>query len=313
MQDGLHSWHSVQLTPEHALEVAALLERAWSVPSLHYTPEFIAWQMSFPGSPPFVGFRADRGELVACGGASFRQAILPDDASGAPFFLALISFVAVDPQWRGRGLAREVYRKLLTDIEVPVLTFALQNSPGAKLIESVYAGLGFDLHSLALCRIYARSAVVDPGGWNLGAVEILPTRPKQLPAGGLYSFPSPAEWAHQQKDPRPHVLCRWGDAVAWICAQEVRGVTGIHRQAFLESTWGMCAEDLPSLAGFCALQGAACGESNLLQAGNLSFLPAEDLRRGGWRQISIPFSSWWAMRKGTKQLAPPLFSNFAIV
>lgn len=67
MQDGLHSWHSVQLTPEHALEVAALLERAWSVPSLHYTPEFIAWQMSFPGSPPFVGFRADRGNWWPAG------------------------------------------------------------------------------------------------------------------------------------------------------------------------------------------------------------------------------------------------------
>ena len=90
---------------------------------------------ALPGTRHLVG-RA-RGETVACG----RSLVGEDDAlAGAG--PARVGRIAVARAWRGRGLARELMRRLLDDLEAraPDRDVAL----GAQLpAEPLYASFGF--------------------------------------------------------------------------------------------------------------------------------------------------------------------------
>lgn len=284
---------------------AQLLEAAWPVPALRYTAAGLNWQRGFPGAGPWVCLGET--ELIALGGATRRRARI---GSGELRDLAIVSFVAVAGSRRGQGYGRNVYKKLLEELQDPVLTFSLAGSAGADLIEKAYPAAGYHLHSLADCGIYVRmtAKAVPPAGWK---VEPLRHRPQSEAWGGvLVSDPPLQEWEHWALDPRPHagwVASGPGTSGVeatiwcWLVEQQVRTLHGLRGQWVVES-WGGTADIEAQAKGWEMLVWAAAqgGEDHppipLLQANNLSAIAPTHLRERGWRQTSTPFRSWLAWR-----------------
>src|SRR5687767_1037726 len=98
-----------------------ILQASWTVPCLHYSADYLSWQFSFPGQLPnraAVAFIDDR--AVGCVAVTSRTFAL----GGAPFSAYVLSFVAVDPIARGRGLAAQMYSRLLDTITAETAVMA---------------------------------------------------------------------------------------------------------------------------------------------------------------------------------------------
>lgn len=133
---------------------AALLERAYPAGSMRMDCDYLRWAL---------GDRDDLG-IRATAAATRYDSELVGFAASAPVALALdavrtsawiVSFVAVAPEARQRGVARSLYARLLGDLvaqddDPVVLTFAQEGSAGATLIDRCYADLGWHGRELEL-------------------------------------------------------------------------------------------------------------------------------------------------------------------
>ena len=94
---------------EFATEASRILEEAWEPPTLRYTPGFLHWQLSFPSAVELPGVAAFEGtDPVGFAAATARRL----RCGSAVFDMAIVSFVAVRPAWRGQGIASGLYRVL---------------------------------------------------------------------------------------------------------------------------------------------------------------------------------------------------------
>ena len=131
-----------------AAEASALLRLAWKTPALHYSPEYLAWQLSFPGPWPAPGAAAFEGSTLVGFAASTHRRIQSGERS---IEASLVSFVAVHPDHRNQGITGRLYAILLAALverDSEIIMFALAESLGQRGVLSSYPKAGYTLRSL---------------------------------------------------------------------------------------------------------------------------------------------------------------------
>jgi len=240
-----------------AAVASEILSEAWAPPAICYTPDYLKWQLSFPGPTSLQAVVAfDGNEPVGFAGASWRRMRCGQTLS-AVSNVALVSFVAVRPSCRGRGIAAGLYRRLLSfirEIEAPVITFAIAGSPGEAILLRSYAEAGFKVRSLGAYPRYACLARNQIPPENAGIeltvnpddlLSVLPDVVSHCDSdtGILWSDPAPDQIRHYMNDPRPRALLTSTTAesgllqAAWSVRMDVRTPAGEDTMTAIDSVW----------------------------------------------------------------------------
>jgi GNAT superfamily N-acetyltransferase len=301
--------------PQFARQASAILTAAWPAPSLHYTPEYLQWQMSFPGpgAAPAVAAFVDSNPAGFAGSTHRRLRHGPEVID-----VLLVSFVAVHPDFRNRGIAAGLYRTLLAAIaaaRLPVITFAQAGAAGQRAIERAYPEAGFELRSLGSYPGYACAPRAgQETRWM--CEEPTPTPDGRSPAAAvsacaadpslLWSAPSDAQWQHYLQDPRPRTFfslhssetepaAAWAVQTAYVTAQGVNSLTSI------DCVWlNRSRPDL--LSGLASAVAAISQGTTLVNAPSLAGFDPKLLRSAGFRQVGPGFQGYWATAAGTAPL-----------
>ena len=144
-----------QVNPlEFAETASAILEESWPAPHVRYTPDYLGWQLSYPGQLiPLAVAALDGQEPVGFAAATPRRARF----RGLLADLYIVSFVAVRHGWRGRGVAARLYATLLDGIRstaAPVVTFAEADSAAQRRLLDAYSDADFQVGSLGSYPAY---------------------------------------------------------------------------------------------------------------------------------------------------------------
>ena len=195
-------------------EASGLLEEAWTPPAVHYAPNYLRWQLSFPsasGLPCAAAF--DGSQLAGFAGATARRLQHGDRDIDA----AIVSFVAVRPDCRGQGAATGMYRILLQALaerEIPVVTYAMPATAGERALLKAYPAEGFRMQPLGTYSNYAFAPRGDGTdqewrGYFSEDATVLSSLAEELAAKdttGLWSRPTQPQLEHYFTDPRPRKL-----------------------------------------------------------------------------------------------------------
>jgi hypothetical protein len=310
-----------------APEASSLLKEAWAnQPSMEYSPEYVAWQLSFPGPIPPVAVAAfDGAEPVGFVAATVRRLRL--DSNETDGFVA--SFWCMRP---GRGgplgplLLLENLVKKLRSFDTPVLVFGLHDGRGERLFPPIYARAGFLATGLGSLPTYAFLVRSDQtaSDWIVtesDSTAVLSELVSQCASKDptlLYLSPDSAQLDHYSGDPRARRLLVATDtktgsrAAAWAIRASFRNAGGVVSSAptldsvILERSR---ADALPALLRAAAEPGStATAHSVVVNAPSLAGFNAEALQSFGVRQVSSGFQGHlylppsrtdWQSAKGT--------------
>ena len=317
-----------QLLPgaQFAPQASAILTAAWSAPALHYTPEYLHWQMSFPGpaEAPAVAAFVDSSPAGFAGSTHRRLRYGPEIVD-----VLLVSFVAVHPDFRNRGIAAGLYRTLLAAIaaaRLPVITFAQAGSAGQKALERAYVNAGFELRSLGSYPAFACAPrAVQETQWTpqastpaLGESVARAVDACAADRSLLWSAPSDVQWLHYLEDPRPRSLLslqsRDGEAAAaWMVQTAYVSAQGVNSVATIDCAWLNRArpELLSGLAS--AVAGLSPAVTTMVNAPSLAGFDPKLLRQAGFRQVGPGFQGYCATAAGSVPLPPAAAVNCEIV
>jgi GNAT superfamily N-acetyltransferase len=192
-----------------AASASALLNEAWLAPALHYTPEYLEWQAAFPAPWPLPAAAAFDGAVLAGFAAATARRVRHGPTA---VHVAVVSFVAVKPDYRNRGVAAALYSTLLEALkllEAPILTFAVPGSAGERTLLKAYPRAGFSIQPFGS---YAGSMAIQavappPSDWRASFTEdpnlldqVIEHCAKEQSV--LWSAPDDAQMAHHRTDPR---------------------------------------------------------------------------------------------------------------
>jgi GNAT superfamily N-acetyltransferase len=312
--------------PEFAPQASAILTAAWPAPALHYTPEYLRWQTSFPGpvAAPAVAAFVDSNPAGFAGSTHRRLRHGPEVID-----VLLVSFVAVHPDFRNRGIATGLYRTLLAAIaaaRLPVITFAQAGSAGQKAIERAYPEAGFELQSLGSYPGFACAPrASEETQWirdeSTAALEGSPValavdacaRDRNL----LWSAPSDEQWGHYLQDPRPRRLLSLNSsddepAAAWMVQTAYTTAQGVSAVAAIDCVWlNRSRPDL--LPGLAAAVARISPAAAVVNAPSLAGFDSKLLRQAGFRQVGPGFHGYCASAPGAAPLPRAAAINCEIV
>jgi GNAT superfamily N-acetyltransferase len=316
---------------DFACSASELLQRVWRPPALFYSPEYVKWQLSFPGTftPPAVA--AFEGSTLAGFAASTHRRVL---YAAAVYHVLVVSFVGVDPDFRNRGIASGLYAFLLSAIAergIPVITYAQKGSAGERAIERSYPGAGFALHAIGAFPLFGcvvRSET-DAQGWATASAgeesAILRTLTNSNSGGNdrICSEPSAAQIEHYLRDPRGRRLLvqrhGGGDVTgaAWAVRAEHTSANGTHSVAAIDGAW-LAPEQACTLPGLAAAvarlwNDAGSQQPVTVQASCLGGVDAQAARQVGFRQIATPFQGYVAVSSTPHPLCDARGSNLEVV
>jgi hypothetical protein len=231
--------------------------------------------------------------------------------------IAVVSFVAVRPAWRGRGIAAGLYRRLLgfiKEIGVPVITFAIAGSAGEVILLRAYAEAGFRVRSLGaylkyagLARKEAAPGTEEPeaetektgtplaqGAWTEALQDVVAVCAADT--GILWSDPAPGQIRHYQQDPRPRILLTSPDnsGAAWCVRLDIHTSAGPGAVTSIDAVWVPRTGDVTALQTF--LSKATLWQPHspaVISLPSLYGFEAGDLRRIGIRQTGAPFHGYY--------------------
>ena len=314
--------------PAPAEDAGALLRTAWNPPVLFYTEEYMRWQLTFPGAQRCLSAMATEQGMLAGFAGSTNRRVRWDSRE---LELSVVSFVAVHPEFRGRGIAAELYRILLGGLRErgnPILTFAQAGSGGQRAIEKAYPAAGLRLSPPVAypafgCLVRAGQM---PGRWapcaageEANTIESLPCSAEE---GVFWSAPTREQMAHYLTDPRGRILMVERDdegnvaGAAFAGRIELKMTDRVARVTTVDSLWMRQgrSDSLPSLAA-----AAEIWASGPIQAAatvslpNLCRMEAAQLRRVGIRQIATPYTGWIAWGDDRELSNVPAVTNLEIV
>jgi hypothetical protein len=305
-----------------AATASRILRAAWTPPCLDYSAEYLEWQFTFPGvlEPKLVvGFLDD--DALGCAAVTQRGFLL----EGTHVDAYVLSFVAVDPVARGRGLAAAIYAGLLESIssEVPVIAFAEPNSVGEHLLINCVAAASFALHRLQPCRGvgYVRRTVPGiPTGCSAAPARDYEDFTSAIPRADnarLWSHPNMKQMVHYASDPRERVMMVIRDpegvsiGSAMIVIAEIVSAQGRQRVPMLES---VCLPSRSTDGLLAAFNFAAdhYGSATIL-ASNLSCLDNAVVRTSGARAMSSLFNSYVFFKSGRRGLENVSCLNLEVI
>ena len=312
--------------PEFAPRASAILTAAWPAPSLHYTPEYLRWQMSFPGpmAAPAVAAFVDSTPVGYAGSTHRRLRHGPEIID-----VLVVSFVAVHPDFRNRGIAAGLYRTLLAAIaatRLPVITFAQAGSAGQKAIERAYPEAGFELRSLGsypgfACAPHASQEtpwICDEGTSALdGSSVTVAVDACATDRNLLWSAPTDAQWRHYLQDPRVRRLLSLNSsngvsAAAWMVQTEYTTTQGVNSVAAIDCAWlNRSRPDL--LSGLATAVGRISRAATVINASSLAGFDPKLLRQAGFRQVGPGFHGYCATASGAGPLPQATAINSEIV
>jgi GNAT superfamily N-acetyltransferase len=196
-----------------------VLREAWAPPCLHYTPDYLRYQLGFPGEVGALAAVARAGEEPAGFAASTPRRVRLD---GRDFEVHVVSFVAVRPRFRQQGLAARLYAALLGRLRarsVPIVTFAQPGSPGERAIAAAYDAAGLSLRPLRPHGVYGARARRTPSEGAPSAppsdAELGAQLDRCRDETTLFCVPTAAE--------RAHVVTGRPGAAAFVAARSVSG------------------------------------------------------------------------------------------
>lgn len=303
--------------PQFAPQASAILTAAWPAPALHYTPAYLRWQMSFPGLGPAPAAAA----FVDSNPAGFAASTHRRLRHGSEVIdVLLVSFVAVHPDFRNRGIAAGLYRTLLAAIvatRLPVITFAQAGSAGQRAIERAYPQAGFQLRSLGSYPGFACAPrashetqwMREESTWSLNGPSVAAAVDACATDRSLFwSAPTNAQWRHYRKDPRQRTLLSLnsGDgesAAAWVVQTAYVTAQGVDSVATIDCAWLNRGRPdlLPGLASAVARISPA---ATVVNAPNLAGFDPQQLRHAGFRQVGPGFHGYCAIPPGAVSLPP---------
>lgn len=293
---------------EYAEAASVILRESWPPPSIHYTPEYMRWQLSFPSSVPAPAIVALDGDTPVgfCSVTPRRFR-----ASTHSWDSGIVSFVAVRPGWRGRGLSLALYHELCGAIKqmgAPILTFGVEGSIGLKVLLQAYTTAGFQALPLGGYPSYvclAGANAPEPGDWVAERVS----QPDALNVFGeasagedsrvILSYPSELQFQHYFRDPRRRDLVLLQNrstgvrGAAWLVETEFVTANGVDHIASVDlvDIPGYDPAALPALFRAAAIWSGKPGPT-LVTAPNLGGFPAQSLRQCGIRQTGKGFMGY---------------------
>ena len=271
--------------PEFADNASRVLSAAWAPPALCYSPQYLEWQLSFPGPCEAPAVAAFSGKEPVGFAASLHRRVA---IAGEPLNALVVTFVAVVPSHQGRGIVQDLYAGLLAGIQrtgFPVITFGRNNTVGQRAIERAYPAANLPVTAFGEYPGYAtlpRSSNRD--GWRIS--RDLPAIPREPALAS--SSPTEHQFEHYLRDPRGRRLWVY-DEGGWAWATEVEFVSqkGPETVLSLEAVSGVPLRALPNLAW-------SAGDGRLVQAPNLVGYNPQELRTLGFRQTTTPWIGYWA-------------------
>lgn len=280
---------------------ARILRSAWSPPSLHYSSEYLKWQFTFPGDvPPKVALAFAENDAVGCIGVTPRRFLL----AGTSITAYVLSFVAVEPAARGRGVAADLYSTLLETIprHTPVIAFAEPEGIGEALLLRCFSLASFQHTQLRSCRAAGCLPRAGARPSPVSATESIAYLEYSSIYGGvtdistLWNAPSTAQWEHYLADPRGRsamVIRDAGDKLigtAMAVGAQIVSAGGVQRVPMLES---VCLA-APSADALRAAFAGAQKEGTLdavVVASNLSHMDEHLPRSAGARALPSIFNA----------------------
>ena len=286
----------------HALAASEILNEAWRPPALDYTPEYMRWQLSFPGPWPVPAVMAFNGSAPAGFAAATPRRVR---YGGTHYDAVVLSFVCVRPEYQGQGIARGLYERLLERIAVLgclVITYTTPGSAGDRVLQHAYPEAGFTMHAIGEYAMHARVAKGAAqrafGAEDFGVLRsCIDECAKQDPAL-IHSDPSDAQLEHYMRDPRPRQLLIAVDesqgptGAAWAIRSDMRGPNGRDTILALDSVFvpRNRPEALPPLFEMAGevLHSNSAGPM-VVAAPSLTGFSAADLRSAGIRKTASGF------------------------
>lgn len=202
------------VSPALAAEAASrVLTECWTPPAVHYSAEYLRFQLTYPGAPPGISVVAfDGDEPVGFAATTPRSVRI----QGARATIHILSFVGVRPGWQRRGISAALYHALLDRTRAEgalTLAFVVPGSGGAVTYHHSMTAAGYHAHPVGEYPVHAFSVRPKaPPPTSLPAVieRDLAALP-EIAAGigdetALLADPTPAEIEHSRSDPRRPVL-----------------------------------------------------------------------------------------------------------
>lgn len=290
-------------------EASALLRAAWTPPAVHYSAEYLAWQLSFPGPEPLaVGTIDPEGVLVGFAAATPRRLRLGETLD----FAYLLSFVAVHPQQRGEGLAAHLYAALLAEITPtgrPIVTFAAEGTAGERALLRAYPASGWELSVPIACTVQGGLPRATPEDVVIQASPEPESVAALADACGaesvLRSVPDSDALAHfTSGSGRKVVRVDSADgspvAAGIVASAEFVTAEGVHRSPVVEAFFcpdsARAANALQTLCHYAATHAEGTGPVLFY---NLQGVDAAALRAAGLRRTPTPFRAFLAAPDGS--------------
>jgi GNAT superfamily N-acetyltransferase len=305
----------------YAETASTILQASWKPPCLYYSPEYLAWQFSFPSPLPnraVIAFLDDR--AVGCVAVTSRRFVF----DGAPISAYVLSFVAVDPAARGHGIAALMYSRLLDTItaDTPVIAFAEPGSVGERLLLDAFGKASFQHRPLDACR--AMGYVTRSVGYESAAAIITKDYDEFVSLSlvrdqsTIWNNPTAEQWEHYRTDPRSRVMMILRDpehqpvGTAMVVAAEVLSPQGLQQVAMLEN---VVLPNGPAEALVAAFHLSArhCRVSSMVIAPNLSCLDTGLLKKAGTRAIGSVFNAHLFARGGNGLLANAIRTSVEVI
>ena len=284
-----------------------ILQTAWKPPCLHYSADYLGWQFAFPTLLPRVcamAYLDDR--PVGCIAVTPRRfAIARETFAGY-----VLSFLAVDPIAKGRGLATAMYAAVLEalPLDTPTVAFFEPGSVAEGLLLQNLQRASFRHHSLLACRAIgflprpgggsARSGVVEDTV-NYEAFSSAARMSNELTT--LWTDINQEHWDHYREDPRGRAMLALHDergnpvGTAMFVNAEVLSTQGLQRVPMLESV--ALAEPTPAALGALFEFAASRAQpGSAVIASNLSYIDAAMLRAAGARALPSSFNAYAFVR-----------------
>lgn len=287
---------------EYASVASTVLQAAWNPPCLHYSPQYLAWQFSFPRETKATGaiaFVADRPSgCIATTSRWLRY-------EKTQFLASILSFAAVDPVARGKGLGSRLYHAFLDALprDVPVIAFTEPGTVGERLLISSTARADYRHCFLRECRAVGylnRSTSLVPGDAivreNATFDEFAAATEAAIDGTTVWTHFTPEQWQQYRRDPRGRAMLTIHDSsgtplgTATIVFTEVITAQGLQNITMLESV-ALNKPTGDAVAAVFRFAAARTQPGSTVIASNLSYIEHQIIKAAGSRALPSSFNA----------------------
>ncbi|AUX25381.1 hypothetical protein SOCEGT47_059260 [Sorangium cellulosum] len=300
-----------------AEEASLVLREAWPPPVLHYTADYLRWQLGFPGAAPLAVLAREGGEPAGFIGVAPRRFRFRGVTSDG----YLLSFLSVRPKFRGQGLAGRLYAEVFAGVRasgLPTVVFVeARSAPAQHLLAKAVERAGLSMKRLAACQNHGfvpRAGAAPPRAVAAPAADlddVLAAMAACRDERVLWAAPDAAQLEHSLRDPRPRRLLRVEEAgrtvgAAAVFLSEIATARGIELVPTVDAIFLPEPTADRVAAVLRATSEAFAGQATVpaVSAPNLAALPPEHLRPAGARPTGATFDAFVVRSPGGQRGGP---------